>query len=119
MAGRRECRNAKDADDKPPKSKAKEKTHHRAHLEAHERVLHAEHVLARVLRHLVEELADQPLLLHELDVGQKVGRELDRLVEAVLAALIIFSFFFGRRRFFFFNPGAGALFVVLFLFVVG
>ncbi len=59
---------------------------HGTHLQARQRVLHAKHVLARVLADLVEEAADEALFLHKLDVGQHVCRQLDRLVEAVLAA---------------------------------
>ena len=57
-----------------------------AHLQAHERVGHARHVLARVLADLIEELADQALLLHELDIRQRVAGQLDGLVEAILTA---------------------------------
>ena len=71
-----------------------------AHLEAGKRVGDAEDELARVLRDLVEELGDQALLLDELDVGERVSRELDGLVEAVLAA-----FLGGRLGFFLFQGG--------------
>mmetsp|Transcript_34697 Transcript_34697/g.87798 ORF Transcript_34697/g.87798 Transcript_34697/m.87798 type:complete len:227 (+) Transcript_34697:109-789(+) len=60
---------------------------HCSHVQAHQRVLHAKHVLARVLRDLLKELGDEALLLHKLDVGQHVGRQLDGLVEAVVAAV--------------------------------
>ena len=73
---------------------------HGAHLEARERVRDAEDELARVLRDLVEELGDQALLLDELDVGERGSRELDGLVEAVLAA-----FLGGRLGFFLFQGG--------------
>ena len=57
-----------------------------AHLEAREGVRDAEDELAGVLRDLVEELGDEALLLDEFDVCEGAGRELDSLVEAVLAA---------------------------------
>mmetsp|Transcript_10967 Transcript_10967/g.36026 ORF Transcript_10967/g.36026 Transcript_10967/m.36026 type:complete len:331 (+) Transcript_10967:801-1793(+) len=58
-----------------------------AHVEARERVIHAEDELAGVLGDFVKVLANQSLLLHKLDVGENVGAQLDRLIEAVLAAV--------------------------------
>lgn len=44
----------------------------------------AEHKLAGVLADFVKELADKPLLLHELDVAEHVCCELNGLVETIL-----------------------------------
>mmetsp|Transcript_13143 Transcript_13143/g.55199 ORF Transcript_13143/g.55199 Transcript_13143/m.55199 type:complete len:508 (+) Transcript_13143:683-2206(+) len=60
---------------------------HGTHLEAHQSIFFAEAVLPAVLRDLVEELADELLLLDELDVPERVRGELDGLREPVLAAV--------------------------------
>ena len=59
-----------------------------AHVQAGLGVLHAKDKLASVLADLIKELADQPLLLYKFDVRQGISRELNRLVEAILAACI-------------------------------
>lgn len=41
-----------------------------------------------VLADLVEELGNELLLLHELDVGEHLGRQLDGLAEPVLTTCI-------------------------------
>jgi hypothetical protein len=56
-----------------------------SHLETFEGIVDSEDELAGVESDLVKELLDQTLLLDELDVAQRVGGELDRLVESVLA----------------------------------
>ncbi|GIX66397.1 CPSF A subunit region protein [Babesia caballi] len=58
-----------------------------AALERGDGLLGAEDVLAGVLRDLLEEAGDEFLLLDELDVAEALGRELDGLLEAVLAAV--------------------------------
>ena len=58
-----------------------------AHLQGPESVLHTEAVAPGVLADLVKVPVDQLLLLDELDIGQRLGRQLDGLVEAVLAAV--------------------------------
>mmetsp|Transcript_61759 Transcript_61759/g.93244 ORF Transcript_61759/g.93244 Transcript_61759/m.93244 type:complete len:256 (+) Transcript_61759:579-1346(+) len=60
---------------------------HSARLEALHRVVHAKANLPRVLGDLVEVLLNDLLLLDELDVRQHLRRQLDRLVEAVLASV--------------------------------
>ena len=57
------------------------------HLQTRQGVIHPEAVLAAVLADLVEVLADELLLLDELDVAERLGGELDGLVEPVLAAV--------------------------------
>ena len=58
-----------------------------AHLEALESVLDAKAELTGVLRDLLKVPRDEPLLLDELDVRERLRAQLDRLVEAVLAAV--------------------------------
>mmetsp|Transcript_24273 Transcript_24273/g.61412 ORF Transcript_24273/g.61412 Transcript_24273/m.61412 type:complete len:302 (-) Transcript_24273:633-1538(-) len=60
---------------------------HGAAVEALERVIDPETILASVLRDLVKVLLDDLLLVHKLDVPQRLGGELNRLVEAVLPAV--------------------------------
>ena len=61
---------------------------YRAHLQAHQRVSHARHILARVLADLVEKFADEPLLLNKLHVRQGVCRQLNGLIKPILATCI-------------------------------
>mmetsp|Transcript_20649 Transcript_20649/g.59797 ORF Transcript_20649/g.59797 Transcript_20649/m.59797 type:complete len:297 (+) Transcript_20649:155-1045(+) len=60
---------------------------HGAHLKPGHRVLDAEAILSGVLRYLVQEASDEPLLLNEFHILERLGCELNRLVEAVLSAI--------------------------------
>mmetsp|Transcript_65180 Transcript_65180/g.180799 ORF Transcript_65180/g.180799 Transcript_65180/m.180799 type:complete len:280 (+) Transcript_65180:288-1127(+) len=60
---------------------------HRTHVQALHRVFVAKAVLAGVLRHFIQKLCDQLLLLHELYVLQRLSGELNGLVEAILTSI--------------------------------
>mmetsp|Transcript_18780 Transcript_18780/g.56717 ORF Transcript_18780/g.56717 Transcript_18780/m.56717 type:complete len:243 (-) Transcript_18780:697-1425(-) len=60
---------------------------HRTHLQPLERVLNPKAELARVLRDLLKVLRNELLLLHESHIAERLLRELDGLIEAVLAAI--------------------------------
>ena len=53
----------------------------RTHVKRLERVVDTETVLSGVESDLVEVLLNETLLLHELDVGERVGSELNSLDE--------------------------------------
>ena len=54
---------------------------HCTHVKRLERVIDTETVLPGVKSDLVEVLLNETLLLHELDVGERVGSELNSLDE--------------------------------------
>jgi hypothetical protein len=56
-------------------------------LERRHRVLHRKAVLPRVLGDFVEPLLNKFFFLHELDGPEGLGRQLDGLVEPLLAAV--------------------------------
>ena len=59
----------------------------RSELEGLHRILHSKRDHTRVERDLLEEAANDLLLLHELHVGERVLRECDRLIEALVEAV--------------------------------
>ena len=45
------------------------------------------HIFPRILANLIKELANKLLLLHKLDVGQGLGRQLDSLIESIVTSI--------------------------------